>query len=123
MTRKRGITVELLDQERLEQACQEHGLRPPSYGGNAILRQASTGHAVVLSYEGVASTTHGEGVMYLDTEAYQWTGRWESLPVEAVEACRTGETKDLADFIRTFGSRLDVNHYRWAEWAEHEHVH
>lgn len=30
-----------------------------------------------------------------------------------IEACVTDETVDLADFIRTFGARLDSNFYLW----------
>jgi hypothetical protein len=30
-----------------------------------------------------------------------------------IEACVTDETVDLADFIRTFGARLDSNFYTW----------
>jgi len=42
---------------------------------------------------------------------------WQYLPLEVAEACRTGERVDLADHIRTFGSRLDVNHWHWYQWA------
>lgn len=113
MTRQRGITVEVLDYTKLAAACALHNLAEPSYGGNAILRRPSDGAAVVLSYEGVGATKIAPGVMYLDT---QWS-EWQCLPVAVVEACRTGEEQDLADFIRTFGDRLNVNHYRWYEWA------
>ena len=30
----------------------------------------------------------------------------------------SGEEVDLADHIRTFGGRLDSNHYRWVRWVE-----
>ena len=38
-------------------------------------------------------------------------------PIEVAEACRTGESIDLADLIRSFGDRLEVNHLNWYEWA------
>jgi hypothetical protein len=116
VTRRRGTTVEVLDYEKLTAACIEHGLRPLSFTGNALLRRLDGGAAVVVSYEGVVSTKITMGKVYLDTQNYDW----ECLPIEAVEACRTGESIDLADHIRTFGSRLDVNHLLLVEWAEGE---
>jgi hypothetical protein len=115
MTRPRGTTVEVLDYTKLAAACDEHAVNRPSYGTNGLLRKADGSAAVVISSEGVCSAKMPEpGMVYLDTE---WCAEWQALPLEAVEACRTGETRDLADLIRTFGYRLDVNHLQWREWA------
>jgi hypothetical protein len=114
MSRERGTTVELLDYKKLAAVCEEHGLTKPSYGTNGLLRRVD-GAVVVLSSEGVGPLEVREGMAGIDTE---WASDWGYLPVEAVEACRTGETADLADHIRTFGSRLDVNHWQWADWAK-----
>lgn len=112
MPRTRGVTVELLDHDKLTEACKTHGLARPSLTGNALLRN-TTGEAVVLSYEGVAGKESRPGMAVVDTMSHDW----EYLPIEAVEACRTGETEDLADFIRTFGDRLNANHWHWHSWA------
>jgi len=113
-TRKRGITVEILDYDKLTAACKEHGIAELSYMTNGLLRRID-GAAVVISSEGVCESTVIEDRVYLDTIV--WFGPWQSLPRNAVEACLTGETRDLADHIRTFGSRLDVNVMVWQEWA------
>ena len=113
MTRRRGVTVELLDYTKLAKACADHGLAAPSYSTNGLLRRKSDGQPVIISYEGVGPRETRPGMAGLDTE---WR-EWQFLPLAAVEACRTGEEQDLADLIRTFGSRLDVNHLNWYEWA------
>lgn len=35
------------------------------------------------------------------------------LSVDVIKSCLTGETKDIADFVRVFGDRLDNNVYIW----------
>ena len=42
------------------------------------------------------------------------------LTFNEVEQCRVpdAEVVDLADFIRTFGARLDNNHYLWYRFAD-----
>lgn len=109
-----GVTVELLDYTLLAAACDEHQLNRPAYGSNGILRRASDGAAVIISSEGVGSTKITEGMVYLDTE---WVAEWQCLPLAAAEACRTGETRDLAHLVRTFGHRLDANVHDWKTWA------
>lgn len=115
MTRnKTGLMVELLDYEKLATACAGHGIAEPSFGSNAILRRVSDGQPVVISSEGVSSTKIEAGVAYLDTQAFDW----QCLPIGELEACRTGESIDLADHVRTFGSRLDANVSSWSAWAK-----
>jgi hypothetical protein len=114
MTRQRGIEVEMLDYAKLEAACKEHGIAAPSYGTNGLLRRLDGGAAVVISSEGVSASKLLTGRVYLDTEWHEW----QSLPLDAVEACRNGVNKDLADLIRVFGSRLESNFYLWREWAQ-----
>lgn len=38
------------------------------------------------------------------------------IPSDALIGASTAEPVDLADFIRTFGDRLDTNHDTWASW-------
>lgn len=118
MTRThRAVPVEILDYKLLEAACKEHGLAEPSYGGNGIIRRRIDGAPVIISTEGVCSTNIVEGMVALDT---QWFDDWQYLPIEAAEACRTGEIVDLSQHIRVFGSRLDINVADWAAWAKAE---
>jgi len=110
--RPRGVMVENLDHTKLSEACLEAVIGPLSYSSNALLRGAD-GSAVVLSYEGVCESKTIPGRVYLDTQNVEW----QTLPLDIVEACRTGEETDLADHIRTFGDRLDSNHYLWFRYA------
>lgn len=114
MARTRGIMVELLDHDKLAEACEKHHIGAPNYMENGLLRRLDGGAAVVVSSEGVSASKITMGQVYLDTNDSQW----QCLPLEVVEACRTGESKDLADLIRTFGQRLENNHYQWCKWAE-----
>lgn len=113
MTRKQGVTVELLDYDLLAAACIEHHISAPAYMENGLLRRLDGGAAVIVSSEGVGSRKITLGMVYLDTDAF----KWQCLPLAAVEACRTGVNEDLSTHIRTFGSRLDGNHYEWFTWA------
>jgi hypothetical protein len=116
MTRRRGIEVEMLDNQKLIAACKVGGIAPPSYSTNGLLRRLDGGAAVIISSEGVSASKLLTGRVFLDTEWHEW----QSLPLDLAERCLTGEKRDLADLIRTFGSRLDVNHSQWVAWAEKE---
>ena len=35
------------------------------------------------------------------------------LSVDVIKSCLSGETADIADFVRTFGARLDNNVWTW----------
>jgi len=39
------------------------------------------------------------------------------LGFDQVQSALTGESMDLSEFIRTFGNRLDSNHWGWHNWA------
>jgi hypothetical protein len=116
MTRQRGVTVEMLDHDKLVAACKAEGIAAPGYSTNGLLRRLDGGAAVIISSEGVSASAILMGRVYLDTETFEW----QSLPLDVAESCRNGETQDLADLIRTFGSRLESNHYAWFQWAHKE---
>jgi len=115
--RPTGVTLDVLDYDALALLCRKHGLRPPGYTGNGIIRNRA-GHAVVLSTEGVGITEQRPGLISLDTQAFEW----EWLPLDEVKACATGSTVDLADHIRSFGSRLEVNFSTWYDWAQRDPI-
>lgn len=116
MARTRGYIVELLDHDKLSAACAALGIGAPSFFGNAVA-QNPDGVIAVISTEGVSKITDvPDGHVCVDTQSFEW----QYLPIEVVNECRTGETVDLADHIRTFGSRLDVNHLVWREWIDGE---
>lgn len=69
----------------------------------------SAGKVYVICTEGVGWEVTSDRPLFVDSMA----GGYE-LPLAAVMAAASlGKTVDLADHIRTFGSRLDSNHYQW----------
>lgn len=81
-----------------------------------LVRDNSEGLAVRM--------VHTEGVAYLVTDEKPWT--WndhdESVPKftpsELIDmAAKVSEGVDLADWVRTFGARLESNFYQAYAWA------
>jgi len=124
-----GIMAKRLDQDKLADVIADELSREGNlpHGGAAkiepmdavvVWSQASLAIAVV-NEEGVGAFeeedhvrvwfTYGkEGMFYHDV----------LVPVnDILEARQITEEVDLADFIRTFGARLDSNHELWARWA------
>ena len=119
-TRYRGAVVTVLDGEKLltaaraEAASQYPDMRPESLHSiyQQMLMVTSGGRHAVVNSEGVGSREE-------DGRLSVWlVADMTVMPVEvsvpAVLAARTAEAIDLADGIRTFGIRLDVNHGLWA---------
>lgn len=83
---------------------------------------------LALNAEGDAfALINSEGVGGFQSDgclrAYYTIGRYGAMihsvrvPVEAIEDIDTDHDQvDLADFIRTFGARLDNNHQIWVNW-------
>ena len=109
MTRKRGTMVDVIDLSAYGRATYE----PFAYA-------VANGKEYVICSEGVGWEVSSEKPLIVDVtvESKDEKGTffyWETvtIPVEKVRELVTGETVDLADHIRTFGSRLDTNHYIW----------
>lgn len=80
-------------------------------------------HAVLRNADGAVRMVNTEGVAYdvTDKEPWVWNDFIEGLPTyspeELIAKSKTVEPVDLADFVRTFGQRLETNffiHHRWA---------
>lgn len=120
MERMTGATTTILDSEALLSAArtvltaQDPALdlsRLSSELGPQMLFAVDGGAAAVVNVEGVGEVAEGDTIAVYFTEGF---GVFPvALPVDAVAASATKETIDLADGIRTFGSRLDSNHRRW----------
>lgn len=126
--RPRGVDVEVLDLTGLLKAATE-----TAHAGDLI---ASDQRAVTFAapyglmmgrdeltwlvcHEGVAYPIDGSVTVPLYTETVSEAGKVTSFGVfpslevhwrlDELEAARTGEVVDLADFVRTFGDRLEQN--------------
>ena len=71
-------------------------------------------YAVVCT-EGVGWEQDTYGCLEIPTNIGQmglWNGR-VFISVDTVKACLSDQTEDIADYVRTFGSRLDSNCSLW----------
>lgn len=83
--------------------------------GRQMLLNTNDGPAVINA-EGVGNLpSKGTIAVFL---SYGMTPTPVDLPVSVIEAAKTDEKIDLADGIRIFGSRLDVNHHEWYSRAK-----
>lgn len=123
-TREYGVLVPQLDNERLLELGKR--VAREAYPGEdlAALQVAHQPQMLVtIPGPGLAKTAvvNREGVGHIEkdrTVAVYFTHHYTTfaldLPLEEVQACWDCTTIiDLADGIRTFGARLEVNFYRW----------
>jgi hypothetical protein len=118
--RPTGATVQLLDLEKLtaiwaaRQPDREEGQELGFLASGLITN--SKGEIHTINTEGVQdynnSDGKGDGVA-----VYTFWG-WLNFSEEELKASLTGETIDLADFVRTFGSRLEVNFGLAYDWTQ-----
>jgi len=129
--RRRGVTVEVLDLDSLlaeaERDLRDEGALEPDehvvlgFGPYALLSRAD-GRTWLVCNEGVAWEVDETAPLDLYVEVRDADGRttafgvaprWAlNAPAATLQDARTGESVDLADFIRVFGDRLDANHFR-----------
>lgn len=120
--RERGAIVDILDGAKLEEAAWKV----------ALANGANPEHRKFLSAEGTSNylLNTQRGLAVVGTEG---VGSWETpdgvnvhfsyfashttfvIPVKTVLAARSGKTADLADVIREFGDRLEVNFGIWRQ--------
>jgi len=121
--REKGYLIRLLDPKKTTELVQ------------AVARDVhGESHADSLKYysRGGALVRTNQGVAYLCTEGVGWFVDKETDQIEVqyytglgygfvdvsytkLLECLSDETAELGDFIRTFGSRLDVNFSLWKE--------
>lgn len=127
-TRPTGALTTVLDPEALLVAAREQ-LRVQYPGSDpAVLRNGPLPQMLFTVDHGEAAVVNGEGVGAVADEhdivdvwfsyGYEWIKIALTLPT--IADAFTGDEIDLADGIRTFGARLDANHYRW--YARHNLV-
>lgn len=100
MARTRGITVRTLD---MSDAAER-----PVYG--YALGRGNDGKTYVICTEGVGWEVTPDRPLFVDT----WSGGYDMPLSEVVDRAAHGEDVDLADHVRTFGSRLESNFHMWS---------
>lgn len=125
MARTHGVTVEMLDLEKLAEIFRNvdneadretrKGFTADAFMSTGIIRNPE-GFIRTINDEGVADSGV-EGDTFTNTFAvYTWYG-YITFSQETILECVTDEIVDLADLIRVFGDRLERNfsiNYRWS---------
>lgn len=99
MARTRGITVRTLDLTGMTAA--------PVY--EYAMATGPDGTVYVICSEGVGWQVTPDRPLIVDT----WSGEVTVILDDVRTAAAAGTDVDLADHVRTFGSRLDSNHAMW----------
>lgn len=137
--RERGITVQVLDMSSLEGSAlkMRQEMKPDCYeariyGGEIAVARDSNGTLYAICTEGVGYEVTKESPMELlfhgsyrlrDEETGEITSgshSFDMMPFASIElgpdellAYPVKEEKDLADFVRSFGARLEQNFWLW----------
>lgn len=116
--RQRGAIATVLDQSIL--AKHANGQAKSLGDDGSLLFQAGPGPQMLLDTEDGPAVINSEGVGHTLKDGtittylhYGMSLMPITLPLAAIESAKTSEKIDIADGIRTFGSRLDVNHHLW----------
>lgn len=113
--RKAGYEVHLLDSVKLTEYAQ-------SVWGDGVPNARITRQAIARTGKGVAVIV-GEGVGWYanddDTFDVEYTNGmgyyYTKIPVSVVLGAVSAERVELREFVRTFGSRLDINCSLWQD--------
>ena len=127
-TRPTGAIAQVLDHEALALAARpyfaaQYDGRNPQHLTSAhrqMLIAVDRGLPAVVNHEGVGATQDEDG----NVSVWLCSGMDllpVSIPLDVIGATITGELIDLADGIRTFGARLDVNHAEWCRRYDHDY--
>ena len=119
--RATGYPVRVVDRSKLDAVIRDrvvnvHGGTEEDamrYGaGSAVLVKTDKGVAYICT-EGVGWWADEDGTIEVEFHSGMHIG-YTAIPLEDVVACVSDQTVELADFIRTFGDRLDSNFWLWA---------
>lgn len=121
-TRERGALVTVLDPERLLEAGRKAYVETFRGADPKLLHNGPLPQMLLLVDDGTPAVVNGEGVGEVARAGYigvTFSNGFSWFPlalrVEALGGLATEERVDLAEGIRTFGSRLDGNHHLWRE--------
>lgn len=111
-SRATGTKVQLLDMAKVLTLWQTaaDSTSDPSFLASGLITNVS-GEVRTINSEGVQGIIR-EGTL----PVYTWAGYLEFTPAE-LKTALSGEEVDLADYIRTFGDRLERNFYYARTWS------
>ena len=120
-TRPAGAIAIKLDPEILLESAREEFADQNPEANPTHLTHGPLPQMLLAVDRGTGSVVNGEGVGAIANESdyievyFGYGMEWVPvmLPLSKVGNAATEQRIDLADGIRTFGSRLDVNHFRW----------
>ena len=107
--RTRGTVIHLLDNEKLNSLLFDLTGDEHVKAQTMALVMDEDEKFYTLCTEGVGWGVNTDGEMVILSSMFD---DYE-FATEDVISCISDETADLADFIRTFGARLDSNFYQW----------
>ena len=114
--RIRGNVVHLLDPEKTTKFLQDKLDNPDIKSDSMVVVNGEKGIATVCG-EGVGWFVDGEGLLPVNYHVGQFGSGYIDITPEELMPLISNETIDLADFIRSFGDRLENNFYSWVGYA------
>lgn len=90
-----------------------HGFTPN------MLLPVNHGERAIVNSEGVGAIADEHEIVDVYFTYAHYTVIKVALTLDEIAAASTEETIDLAHGIRTFGDRLDTNHWRWYSRYDH----
>jgi hypothetical protein len=114
--RVRGNVVHLLDPEKTTKFLQTKLDNPDIKSDSMVVVNGDKGVATVCT-EGVGWFIDGEGLLPVNYHVGQFGSGYLDITPEELMPLISNETIDLADFIRSFGDRLENNFYSWVGYA------
>ena len=126
--RKLGYTGQVLDHAALTTKVLRilqltHGLDSTELASvevpELLLVEAGPYRIGVVCHEGVGTRTDDAGLVRIDVQAGPFLDAYSVyLAPRVLRWLETSETRDLAEWVRVFGDRLDVNVIEWQRWLD-----
>jgi len=110
--RPTGAVGTIIDNDALNALLLAETKRPLLAYGEQLLLETIDGWSVVGT-EGVGTVEKDGKIDICATIEKSFYVEQHSVPIDAVRALATGEKRDLADHVRRFGSRLEMNFHLW----------
>lgn len=115
--RIRGTVVHLLDPEKTTKFLQTRLDNPDVVSSPMVVANGNKGIATICG-EGVGWFVDEKGLLPIDYYSGAYGGGYLDITPEELMPLISDKTIDLADFVRTFGDRLENNFYLWVNYTK-----